>query len=91
MITPIRRTLESKETTTMTPAQKLTGVAVFAFAICGVLLTVRADKPPSQLVASQFLETSRHSCFDMNGKAFEWGYSNVPFAATCDAKPDAPQ
>jgi hypothetical protein len=91
MMTPIRRTLEPKETAMMTSAQKVAGVAVFALAICGVLLTVRADKPPSRLVASQFLEASRHSCFDMNGKAFEWGFSNVPFAATCDAKPDAPQ
>ena len=75
----------------MTPAQKLTGVAVFAFAICGVLLSVRAARPPVLLAGANLADASRHSCFDMDGKAFEWGFSNVPFAATCDAKPDAPQ
>ena len=91
MMTPIRRALESKETATMTAAQKLTGIAVFAFAICGVLLSVRTIRPPVLLAGANLAETSRHSCFDMNGKAFEWGFSNVPFAATCDAKPGAPQ
>jgi hypothetical protein len=73
----------------MTLAQKVAGSAVFAFAICGVLLSVRADSPLAQPGLSRFAEASRHSCLDMNGKPFEWRSVNVPFAASCDAKPDA--
>jgi len=72
----------------MAPIHKLAGAAVFA--ICGALLTVQAARPPAPLAGATSAETSRHSCIDMNGKAFEWGFSNVPFGATCDAKPDAP-
>ncbi len=73
----------------MTRIQKLAGVAVFAFAICGALLTVHAARPPAQLAGTNVADASTHTCIDMNGKAFEWGFSNVPFAAICDAKPDA--
>jgi hypothetical protein len=73
----------------MTLTQKVAGSAVFAFAICGVLLSVRADFPPDQPALSRLAEASRHACFDMNGKPFEWHSVNVPFAASCDARPDA--
>lgn len=78
----------------MTRRQKLGGIAVLAFAGCGVLLSVRAARPPVPLadayLADAYLaDASTHTCIDMNGKVFEWGFSNVPFAAICDARPDA--
>jgi hypothetical protein len=73
----------------MTRGQKLGGIAVFAFAGCGVLLSVRAARPPVPLASANLADASTHTCIDMNGKVFEWGFSNVPFAAICDAKPDA--
>jgi hypothetical protein len=73
----------------MTPIAKVTGSAIFAFAICGVLLSVRGDTSPAKLHLSRLAEASRHSCLDMNGKPFKWRPVNVPFASSCDAKPDA--
>jgi hypothetical protein len=73
----------------MTLVQKIAGSAVFLFAICGVLLSVRADFPPAQPGLSRFAEASKHACIDMNGKPFEWRSINVPFAASCDARPEA--
>jgi hypothetical protein len=72
----------------MTPIEKVTGSAVFAFAICGVLISARGDTSPAKLHLSRFAQASRHSCLDMNGRPFDWRSVNVPFAATCDAKPD---
>jgi hypothetical protein len=72
----------------MTLTQKVAGSAVFAFAICGVLLSVPADSPIGRPNLSRVAEASRHACLDMNGKLFEWRSVNVPFAASCDAKPD---
>jgi hypothetical protein len=85
-LTPIRWYLGDA---TMTPIQTLAGLAVFAFSVCGALLTVRAVRPSAEQASATAVETSKHSCVDMNGKVFEWSSSNVPFAATCDAKPDA--
>jgi len=34
-------------------------------------------------------EGSRHACVDMNQRSFEWRWANVPFASSCDARPDA--
>jgi len=73
----------------MTLTQKVAGSAVFVFAICGVLLSVRADVPVAQPRLSRLAVASRHACLDMNGKPFEWRSANVPFAASCDAKPNA--
>jgi hypothetical protein len=73
----------------MTLTQKVAGSAVFAFAIGGVLLSVPTDKAAGQPGLKRFAQASRHACFDMNGKPFEWRSANVPFAASCDAKPDA--
>jgi hypothetical protein len=73
----------------MTLTQKVAGSAVFAFAIGGVLLSVPTDKVASQPGPAHLAQTSRHSCFDMNGKPFEWRSVNVPFAASCDAKLEA--
>ena len=73
----------------MTRRQKLGGIAVLAFAGCGVLLSVRAARPPVPLAGANLTDASMHTCIDMNGKVFEWGFSNVPFAAICDARPDA--
>jgi len=73
----------------MTLTQKVAGSAVFAFAICGVLLSVRADFPPAQPGLSRFAEASRHACLDMNGNAVRMAVGHVPFAANCDARPDA--
>ena len=73
----------------MTRIQKLTGIAVFACATAGVFLTARPSSPPARLAGASSLKASKHSCIDMNGKAFHWPWSNVPFASTCDAKPGA--
>jgi hypothetical protein len=73
----------------MTRLQKLAGVAVFAFAICGALLTAQATRPPVHLAGANLADASTHTCVDMNGKALGWGFGNVPFAAIYDAKPDA--
>jgi len=73
----------------MTWLQMLSGIGVFAVATCGVFLTVQPARPPARLTDVNAAEPSRHSCVDMNGKAFEWRSTNVPFAATCDAKSDA--
>jgi hypothetical protein len=72
----------------MTLTEKAAGSAVFAFALCGVLLSVHGDTPLAQAGLSQSAEAPRH-CLDMNGKPFEWRSVNVPFAASCDAMPDA--
>jgi hypothetical protein len=72
----------------MTPTQKVAGSAVFAFAICGVLLSVRGDAPLHGGL-SRLAEAPRHACLDMNGKPFEWRSVNVPFASSCDGRPDA--
>ena len=48
------------------------------------------SKPqPVPLAGANLTDASMHTCIDMNGKVFEWGFSNVPFAAICDARPDA--
>jgi hypothetical protein len=73
----------------MTRIQKLAGIAVFACAIAGVFLTTQPGRPPVRLAGASSADTSKHSCIDMNGKAFHWPSSNVPFASTCDAKPGA--
>jgi hypothetical protein len=39
--------------------------------------------------ASKISEGSRHSCIDLKEGTFDWRWANVPFASTCDAKPDA--
>jgi hypothetical protein len=39
--------------------------------------------------ASKISEGSRHSCIDLEEGTFDWRWANVPFASTCDAKPDA--
>jgi hypothetical protein len=53
------------------------------------LLTVQTARPPVHLAGANLADASTHTCTDMNGKPFEWGFGNVPFAAICDAKPDA--
>jgi hypothetical protein len=73
----------------MTRIQKLTGIAVFALAIGGFFLTAPSSRPPARLAAVNSAKTSKHSCIDMNGKAFNWSWGNVPFASICDAKPKA--
>jgi hypothetical protein len=72
----------------MTRIQALTGIAVFTVATCGVFLSVQATPPLARPAGTNAAAASRHACVDMNGKTFEWGSSNVPFAATCDAKPE---
>jgi hypothetical protein len=39
--------------------------------------------------ASKVFEGDRHSCVDLKEGTFDWRWANVPFASTCDAKPDA--
>jgi hypothetical protein len=82
----------------MTPMQTLAGIAVVAIVASGAVISVqttssiRTTKPAAQPMASAAAaapDRSTHSCSDMNGKAFGWSWSNVPFASTCDARPDA--
>lgn len=73
----------------MTRIQKVTGIAVFAFMLCGLVVTLQVTTRLERPEAASSPDTSAHSCRDMNGKSFEWQWSNVPFASTCDAKPDA--
>jgi hypothetical protein len=76
----------------MTRTQTLVGVAVLAVAAGGAAFSIQATKPAAQPSAPSAIEGPGHSsrsCVDMDGKAFAWSWSNVPFASTCDARPDA--
>jgi hypothetical protein len=76
----------------MTRTQTLVGVAVLAVAAGGAAFSIQATKPAAQPSTLRAIEAPGHSsrsCVDMDGKAFGWSWSNVPFASTCDARPDA--
>ena len=86
----------------MTHSVKLMGIAVIALAIGGGLgVAVQAARSPVVIAraklaeglkvaaASKIAEGSRHACVDLKEGTFEWRWANVPFASTCDAKPDA--
>jgi hypothetical protein len=86
----------------MTQSQKLIGVAVIAlFVGGGVGVAVQAARSPAMIAraklaeglrvaeASKISEGERHSCVDLKEGTFDWRWANVPFASTCDAKPDA--
>jgi hypothetical protein len=86
----------------MTQSQKLIGVAVIALFVGGGMgVAVQAARSPAVIAraklaeglrvaeASKISEGSRHSCIDPKEGTFDWRWANVPFASTCDAKPDA--
>jgi hypothetical protein len=86
----------------MTQSQKLIGVAVIALFVGGGMgVAVQAARSPAMIAraklaeglrvaeASKISEGSRHSCIDLEQGTFDWRWANVPFASTCDAKPDA--
>jgi hypothetical protein len=85
----------------MTHSLKLAGIAVIALVIGGGAgVAVQAARSPAMIAharlaeglkvaeASKIREASRHTCTDMEEGTFEWRWANVPFASTCDAKPD---
>ena len=86
----------------MTHSMKLMGIALIALVIGGGMgVAVQAARSPAMIAraklgeglrvaeASKISEGSRHSCVDLKEGTFEWRWANVPFASTCDAKPDA--
>ena len=86
----------------MTQSQKLIGVAVIALFVGGGMgVAVQAARSPAMIArarlaeglkvaeASKISEGERHSCIDLMEGTFDWRWANVPFASTCDAKPDA--
>ena len=83
---------------------RLLGIAAIAFVIGGGIgVSVQAARSPSPVLiarsrlaeglrvaqASQASEGSKHACVDLNEGSFEWRWANVPFASSCDARPDA--
>jgi len=88
----------------MTRFHKLLGIAVVGFVVGGSIgVSVQAARSPSSVViararlaeglkvaeASRASEGSKHACVDLNDGSFEWRWANVPFASSCDARPDA--
>jgi len=86
----------------MTQSQKLIGTALIALFVGGGMgVAVQAKRSPALIArarlaeglkvaeASKVSEGSRHSCVDLQEGTFDWRWANVPFASTCDAKPDA--
>jgi hypothetical protein len=86
----------------MTQSQKLIGIAVIALFVGGGMgVAVQAARSPAMIArarlaeglkvaeASKISEGSRHSCIDLKEGTFDWRWANVPFASTCDVKPDA--
>jgi hypothetical protein len=81
---------------------KLIGIALFAAMIAG---TARAAETPDTTMDARApdvfslassantkaADTSKRSCVDINDQSFEWRWSNVPFASTCDAAPERKQ
>lgn len=72
----------------MTRMQALAGITVFAVLAGAAVISIQATNPAAQPPAAGAGETSSHSCVDLNGKAFAWSWSNVPFASRCDARPN---
>jgi hypothetical protein len=85
----------------MTQSLKLTGIALIALMVGGGMgVAVQASRSPAMIAratlteglkvaeASKISEGSRHSCVDLQEGTFEWRWANVPFASTCDARPD---
>jgi hypothetical protein len=85
----------------MTNFWKLMGIAAIA-TVVGVSMgaAVEAARSPVTIARARLaeglkvaeaskVEGARHSCVDLKEGTFEWRWANVPFASTCDAKPDA--
>ncbi len=72
----------------MTRMQTLAGIAVFAITMAGAVISIHAIKPATRTADASAPAASRRSCADMNGHAFNWSWSNVPFASSCDTGHD---
>jgi hypothetical protein len=48
-----------------------------------------SNQGSSQASSRESNQGSKHACVDLNGGSFEWRWANVPFASSCDARPDA--
>ena len=72
----------------MTRMQTLTGLAVFAATTAAAVVSVQAIKPITRTADASASASSRRACADMNGHAFNWSWSNVPFASNCEAGHD---
>ncbi len=86
----------------MTRRHKLIGIALAGFVIGGGTgLAVQATSSPLSVARAKLAEGlkvaeglevaegSRHRCTDLAEGTFEWRWANVPFASSCDARPDA--
>ena len=85
----------------MTRHHKLIGIALVAFVMGGGTgLAVQATSSPVSAAhaklagalkvaeALELADGSRHRCTDLAQGTFEWRWANVPFASSCDARPD---
>jgi hypothetical protein len=72
----------------MTRMQTLAGLAVFAFTAAGAVISIQAIKPITRTADASASALSRRACADMNGGTFNWSWSNVPFASSCEASHD---